>query len=246
MQINRTIFKKEIVCEYLLPEKKTRKVIILAPGAPGYPQQKKLMPFLAKKGFAVFLPFYRGTFESYGEFLKHEPTKDITDIIDSLEGGWRDSWDNTKHSIKNPEVYLIGSSFGGSAVLLASNHKKVKKVISTAGVTDWRVDSEAEPMTKLLPFFRKGFGMGYRFTDANWKKLAQGKMYNPINKVDQVDGKKILMIHGTGDPIVPFHTAKTFAEICGAKLVPVRTNDHIGASKLSRKNIWKHVEKYLK
>lgn len=246
MHINRTTFKKEIVCEYLLPDKKTHKVIILAPGAPGYPQQKKLMPFLVEKGFAVFLPRYRGSFESGGEYLKHEPTKDIIDIIDSLESGWHDAWDNTKHSITNPEVYLIGGSFGGSAVLLASNYKKVKKVIATAAVCDWRVDSEIEPMDKLLTFIRKGFGAGYKFSDANWKKLCSGRFYNPINKVKQMDGKKILMIHGTRDPVVPFHTAETFAKLSGAKLIPVRTKDHLGLSKLMRPNIWKQVEKFLR
>lgn len=246
MHLNRTIIKKEIVCEYLLPEKKTRKVIILAPGTPGYPQQNKLIPLLASMGFAVFLPRYRGTFESGGEFLKHEPTKDILDIIDSLETGWSDAWDNTKHSIKNPEVYLIGGSFGGSAVLLASNHKKVKKVVALSTVYDWRVDSEVEPMEKFYSFIRKGFHMGYRLTDANWKKLASGKFYNPINNIEKIAVKKVLMIHGSGDEIVLFPTAKTFSEKTGAKLVIIKTKDHLGLSKLMRKNIWKHVEKHLK
>lgn len=246
MHINRTTIKKEIVCEYLLPEKKTRKVVILAPGSPGYPQQTKLMPFLANLGFAVFLPRYRGTFESGGEYLKYEPTKDITNIIDSLETGWYDAWDNTKHSIKNPEVYLIGGSFGGSAVLLASNHPKVKKVVAMAAVCDWKVDSEVEPMDKLLQFFRKGFGMGYRFSDANWKKLCSGKFYNPINKVKEMNKKKILMFHGIGDEVVPFHTSQTFAKLSGIKLISVRTKDHLGIRKLMRKNIWKQVEKFLR
>lgn len=246
MHIKRTTIKKEIVCEYILPEKKTHKVIILAPGAPGYPAKEKLLVFLANRGFAVFLPRYRGSFESGGEFLKYEPTKDITDVIDSLETGWHDAWDNTKHLIKNPEVYLIGGSFGGSAVLLASNHPKVKKVIATAAVCDWRVDSEIEPMDKLLTFIRRGFGVGYRFSDKNWERLVTGKIYNPINKVQQMNGKKILMIHGTLDPIVPFHTAEIFAKISGAKLVAIRTKDHLGLSKIMRPNIWKHVEKYLK
>ncbi len=245
MHIHRTLIKKEIVCEYILPERKSRKVVILAPGAPGYPKQPKLMIFLSKIGYTVFLLRYRGSFESGGEFLKYEPTKDIVDVIDSLETGWMDAWSGEKHYVKNPSVYLIGGSFGGPAMLLASNHPKVKKVIVSAPVIDWREDSEIEPMDKLKMFMRRGFYMGYRFSEKNWQKLCKGNFYNPIQKMKQMKGSKILIIHGVKDQIVPFSTSQLFAKVTGAKLIPVRTSDHLGLSKLMRKNTWKEVKKYM-
>ncbi len=245
MHIGRTRIKQEIVCEYLLPQKKTRRVIILVPGMPGYPKQDALMLFLAKEGYAVFLPRYRGTFESSGAFLKDDPTKDILDIIQALKTGWYDAWSKEKHHIKNPLVFVIGSSFGGPAAIFSSVHTSVSKVIALSPVVDWRVDSEIEPMDKLAHFVTVGFGMGYRFTKKNWDKLSGGTFYNPIENLPCVHGKKILIFHGTKDPIVPFAPTKVFAEKTRSTLIPIRTHDHLGLSRIRKKPYWSKIKKFL-
>ncbi|NBD74198.1 hypothetical protein GVX82_04125, partial [Patescibacteria group bacterium] len=66
----RTRFAKDIVCEFLPPTKHSSKVAIVAAGAPTYPGKRtEFAHFLAEQGYWVFVPRYRGTWESSGAFL---------------------------------------------------------------------------------------------------------------------------------------------------------------------------------
>ena len=89
MNILRAKFKKEIISEFLPSLRPSKKVIIFCGGMPSYPGKKNdLMEFIAKKGFWIFLPRYRGSWESAGSFLKISPHYDIIDIIDQLPKGF--------------------------------------------------------------------------------------------------------------------------------------------------------------
>ena len=68
----RTRFKHQIVAEFLPPTRprKKQKVIILCDGMPSMPRKQALMEFLAAKGYWVFYPRYRGSWESGGQFLR--------------------------------------------------------------------------------------------------------------------------------------------------------------------------------
>jgi dipeptidyl aminopeptidase/acylaminoacyl peptidase len=89
----RTRFKKEIVAEFLPPARprKRQKVIILCDGMPGMPRKQALMEFLAAKGYWVFYPRYRGSWESGGKFLQKSPERDILDVIDERQRAFA-SW----------------------------------------------------------------------------------------------------------------------------------------------------------
>src|SRR3989344_1145741 len=121
MHASRTKFKKEIVAEFLAParkrirqaHRKSNKVIIICGGMPSYPGKKEdLMMWLSKKGFWVFIPRYRGTWESGGEFLKISPHRDIIDVMDGIQKGFTDLWNHTKYQVLDPNFYLVGYSFG--------------------------------------------------------------------------------------------------------------------------------------
>src|SRR3989344_3616458 len=93
MTIFRTRFKKDIVCEFLPPARKSSRVVILCGGMPAYTGRKDaLMEFFARKGYWVFLPRYRGSWESGGQFLKRSPHEDIIDVINGLSRGFPDLW----------------------------------------------------------------------------------------------------------------------------------------------------------
>ncbi|MEK7212119.1 MAG: hypothetical protein AAB686_00385, partial [Patescibacteria group bacterium] len=92
MHTYRTRFKKEIVAEFLPPlgrKPKKNRVIILCGGHPGTPSKPQIVEFWAKKGYWVFNPRYRGSWESSGTFLKYSPEKDILDVIGELPKGFR-------------------------------------------------------------------------------------------------------------------------------------------------------------
>lgn len=219
---------------------------ILCFGMPGMPKNKELMTFFSKKGFWVFLPRYRGSWESGGEFLEQSPHEDIVDVILGLRTGFQDFWSGKKHKIKNPEVYLFGSSFGGPAAILASSHPLVKYVVCSCPVIDWKSPSKEEPLNKLGKFVREAFGEGYRFPMKNWNKLSTGKFYNPIAKASEISGKKLLLIHAKDDRVVSFKPTVKFAKLTDSKLILLPKGGHIGSKIFMDPKMWKTVKKHLK
>ncbi len=245
MYANRTRIKKDILAEFVLPKKKTSKVIILAGGAPGYPERTELMFWLAKKGYAVFNPRYRGSWESGGSFLKVSPHKDVLDIIDVLQSGFADVVSGAMFAISKPEVYLIGSSFGGPAVLLASLDKRVKKVVALGSVVDWRIESEAEPQELFHTLMTEAFGEGYRFLESDWSKLFNGSFYNPVAYSRRFDPQKICMIHGSHDAVVTLDPVIAFAKEIKCRLHVLKKTGHLSVSDIVDPKISRIVFKFL-
>lgn len=249
MFISRTIFKKEIICEFLPPARKTKrqKVIILCPGAPGAPRRDEVLKLISKKGFWVFNPRYRGTWESYGKFLKKSPHQDILDIISELPKGFSDSKTEKKIRLKPEKIFLIGSSFGGPAAILASKDKRVKKVVSICSVIDWREEEKTvEPLVALKHFIREFFGRAYDFDTKDWDKLKTGKFYNPIHEAENLDGRKIFLIQCKDDKVVFWKPTGKFSKINGAKFVLLKKGGHLGISSMLNPKISKMVFDFLR
>lgn len=177
--ILRTRIKRDIVCEFLPPTTSSRKVIILCGGMPGYPGRSALPEFFSKKGYWVFVPRYRGSWESGGSFLKISPQRDVLDIMDQLPRGFKDLWSGKTYKIARPEIYLIGSSFGGAAVILASRDPRVRRAIALSPVTDWRVETKTEPISKLEQFTHTAFGNAYRGTKKILISCAAARSITP-------------------------------------------------------------------
>ena len=246
MYILRTRIKKDIVCEFLPPAKPSNKVVILCSGMPTHPDKKELLEFLSRKGYWSFMPRYRGSWESAGSFLKVSPHRDVLDVIDQLSRGFPDLWSGKTYTVRRPKVYLIGSSFGGPAVTLASRDPRVRKAVALSPVTDWRVDDKAESIDKLATFTRMAFGNGYRGTEKDWNKLKNGKFYNPAYEASSIDGAKLLIIHAEDDKIVYAKTSATFARQTGARLLLLKRGGHLSLSHTMRPELWRKMRRFLK
>ncbi len=243
----RTRFKKDIVCEFIPPPRPSQKVIIFCKGMPGLPRCPEVLDFWSKKGYWVFFPRYRGTWESDGEFLRESPEKDILDVIDELPKGFTDLWSGKRYTLPttNSKLYIFGGSFGGPAAILCSRDPRVTKAVAFAPVIDWEAPSEEEPMDKLGAFIPKGFGNGYRFSKKNWDRLSHNKFYSPLKESDTIDGKKLLIFHAKDDESCHYPATKTFAEKTGAQLITLRTGRHFGFSKSIEPRFYKEIKKFL-
>lgn len=257
MKILRTRFKKEIVCEFLPPafaqrrlrgnkfHRSVAKAIIFAGGMPSVPKAREVMEFWAKKGFWVFFPRYRGTWESGGEFLKRSPHEDIMDVINELPKGFIDLWSGKKYKVRPSPLYVFGGSFGGPAAILCSRDPRVTNAVAFAPVIDWAAPSKDEPMGKLGKFLPKGFGNGYRFSKKNWRRLSRNEFYSPLKEADTIEGKKLLIFHAKDDGSVLYSRTKVFATKTGAKLITLRTGGHFGFSKSTEPRIYRHIKQFL-
>ncbi len=232
----RTRFKNDIVAEFLPPSRKGRKqkVIIICDGMPSIPTKQPLVEFLAKKGYWVFYPRWRGAWESGGQFLQTSPHEDILDVIGELPKGVLEIAFGQRFDISPDEIFVIGGSFGGAAALLASVDERVKKIVANCPVVDWGIlgdEQEKETSNPSYPaYIHEAFGNGYRLSEKNWNKLRRGVFFNPMHQVSEMDGTKILMFHAKDDPYVPWKTVDKFARQTGAKLTIALKGGHLSTT----------------
>lgn len=249
----RTRIGKDIVAEFLPPlifAKKTRKeypVVILAKGFPSMPGSGGLLEFFSRKGFFTVMPRYRGTWESGGKLFERSPAEDLCDVVGTIrKGKLKDLWNERTVSFCPGKIFLIGSSFGGTAALLAARDTHVHKVVAISPLVDWRRESRAEPIKKLAKFSKKAFGEGFRVKNGAWEKIKKGTFFNPIHEVKNIPGEKILIIHAKDDDIVHYLPVHKFAKQIGASFISSKHGGHMGLGELTKMRYWKRIHKFLR
>lgn len=221
-------------------------MIVILPGMPGYPAKGTLVDFFSKKGYWTFCPRYRGSWESGGKFLRVSPHRDVLDILDQLPRGFKDLWSGKTHKIKPEKIYLLGGSFGGPAAILASRDPRIAKVMAISPVVDFRAPSKVEPIDWLGKFVGEAFGEGYRYSVNDWKKLKNGRFYNPIAYADELNGKKIFIIHAKDDDVVGWKPVRQFARRVGAKFALLPRGGHLSLSYVMRPRWYRIFTRFLK
>ncbi len=254
MHMYRTRFEREIVTEFLPPRApkirapKTQRVIILCDGMPSIPRKQPLAEFLAAKGYWVFYPRYRGSWESGGEFLEREPHLDILDVVEGLDRQFRELAFGRRFRVRADEVFVIGGSFGGAAALLCSLDARVKKVVANCPVVDWSILQREQKKETSNPsyaaYIRAAFGNGYRLSERNWAKLRNGKFYSPIYRASEISAGKIMMFHAKDDPYIPYRTVEKFAQATGVRFKLLRRGGHLSTDWVVRR-YWRNIQKFF-
>lgn len=251
----RTRIGKDIVAEFLPPASYWRrkkgkvykdKVIILADGMPSVPSKRGLIDFLSRKGYWVFHPRYRGSWESGGTLFARSPHEDILLVVDALRRGHiTELWDGKKFRIKPERLVLCGSSFGGAAVLIAGAHTRIDHIVAFSPVVDWREKSDVEPIAFLAAFTRLAFNMGYRVSTDGWKKIQSGRFFNPVLIAERIRHVPTLIVHAKDDDVVSYQPVEKFAKASGATLSLSARGGHMGLSTIMRPAHWKRIQKFL-
>ena len=212
------------------------------------PRKQALAEFLARKGYWVFYPRWRGAWESDGQFLEKSPEEDLRDVIDELPGGVREAAFGKKFKLSPDEIFVIGGSFGGTAAILASLDARVKKVIANCPVVDWSILGKEQKKETSNPnyvsYIRQAFGNGYRLSERNWNKLHSGAFYNPVHHVRELTAEKILMFHAKDDPYVPWRSVSRFAEKTGIRLHLFARGGHLSTEMVVRK-YWGRIGRFF-
>lgn len=246
----RTRFKNEIVAEFLPPVRirKKQQLILLCDGMPSIPRKQPLAELIARQGFWVIYPRYRGAWESEGEFLSRSPHQDFLDILNELPAEIEEIAFGQRFRLAPERTFVIGGSFGGAAAILLSLDPRVKRVIANCPVVDWSILGKAEKTEtskqNYAAYIRLAFGNAYRLSDANWRKLRAGDFYNPWHHRNEIDGAKVMMIHTKDDPNVPYERTRKFAEITGAKLKTLKRGGHISTDYVTRR-YWPEIKKFF-
>ena len=246
----RTRIHQDIVAEFLPPVRPRKRghVIILCDGMPSVPRKQPLAEFLARKGYWVFYPRYRGAWESDGVFLERSPHEDILDVIGQLPKGIRDSAFGQKYFPSPEAIFVVGGSFGGPAAILSSLDPRVSRVIANCPVVDWSILAKSEKAETSNPsyaaYIREAFGHAYRLSDKNWKKLYRGNFYNPIHHAHELDPAKIMMFHAQDDPYVPWRSVTRFARLTGVRLKLLSRGGHLRTEFIVQK-YWPQIHAFF-
>lgn len=246
MHPHRTRIAEDIVAEFTVPNRRSKRTVILCDGMPTVPKRNQLLEHLAKKGFWAISIRYRGTWESDGKFLLDSPCNDVRDTLNQLSEGLRTAWDGQVYRPPTENIFVVGSSFGGAAALLSSPDERVKGAFALSPVVDWRCAGPHEPLDFLYRFVREGFGQAYRFNTASWYKLSAGKFYNPAHEVDNLVGDKIGIIQCGDDWITPAKTAREFAKTVGCGYTEYKRGGHLSLSKLTMPRIWSKFAHFVR
>jgi len=212
MGVIRTNLADGIVCDILLPKKQSTKLAVIAPGMPSNSSKHTLLKQLTKRGYVAVHLRYRGTWESSGVFLDHDPTKDVLDVIQSAQEGFSDVWTGKEYAIQSKKTIVFGSSFGGAAAILSTQSNLVDKAIAISPVVDWTSPSESEPMDWLERVVQNGYPGAYRFSHSDWTRLSKGEFYQPVKSEHKIDSSKLTIFHAMDDTVVPAEPVRAFAQ----------------------------------
>ena len=157
----------DIFFEFLVHKDKKNTIIIL-PGFPSSNVMDEKIYFLHKKGFNVFIPRYKGTYQSKEEFLKSNPIIDLSNFVTKLKKGVAISlWDMRSTQFDTKQIFVFGESFGGSiACALAATSQDIKKAVIVAPVWDFKnhnKNHDEQNLRHLTEFVKKAFLNLYRY-----------------------------------------------------------------------------------
>lgn len=174
---------------------------------------------LAEAGFSSVRLSFAGNGESDGDFRESTITKEVAELRAVL----------TQLEARFPKarfVYVGHSQGGAVGVLAAARDKRIKKLVSLAG------------MVHVLEFYERKFGALEPDSDVMWDKpecpLSQtyaDDMRMIRSVVDQAEDVRIpwLLVHGTEDSVVPVEDSQDAMARTGkrAQLVEFGGVDHV-------------------
>ena len=242
----RTRFASDIVAEFWMPKKPSHKAIILCDGCPTVPAKKHVGEFFARKGYWVFHPRYRGSWESDGKFLEYSPEEDVLLVAEGLNAGFLNVYDGIEYLLDISDITVIGASFGGAAAMLSLKYPLIDRAVALSPVIDFKAPSLDEPFETVLYIIEEGFGAAYRPHKDAWKRLMKGNFYSPKADAKLIDTDRLFVVHALDDRIVPVAPLKKFAAAKKFKPFILKTGGHFSTRKVMRPDIWKRVSGFLK
>jgi dipeptidyl aminopeptidase/acylaminoacyl peptidase len=172
----------------------------------GYPL---LAERFCREGFLVLIFNFRGAGVSEGNF-------DILGWAGDLEKGLNTLY--LRPEVDRKRIFLMGFS-GGAAVSIyvAARHKEVAAVVSCASPAEFRDLSTAKGLEDFLVHAREvGIVKDPAFPRSmdEWKKSF--KRVRPIDWIDRIPPRPLLLIHGTGDDVVRIsHAHRLYEKVKG-------------------------------
>lgn len=198
--------------QWYFDSNKPQRFLVFLYGLPSHPfdEHTPMVKKFLKEDFIIVCPEYIGTFSSYGECNLQNSIDTALQTIKFLKKGrGKNLWDLTEFQWRVKDITLIGGSYGGSVALVAgAKSKDIKNIVAISSPIDWKTHSrmleEKEDIYELYNIVRRGFENVWRISSKeDWDKFAKGELdMNPIDYIDSLKNKNVLIIHGAKDQVV--------------------------------------------
>ena len=213
-----------IVGQLLLPDDKGRyPLVCLCHGAPsgnppepgdgGYPA---LAERFCREGYAACFVNFRGAGDSGGNLDFLGWTRDLQALVEHLYG---------LEYVDNASFFLVGFSAGAAtSIFVASRDERVSGVAACACPAHFGLFTESGSPQAIIDRYRD---IG-AIRDADFPPSVEGwfddlKLVTPLNYVDAISPRPLLLVHGSEDETVPVDHAHSLYEKAGSpkKLVVI-------------------------
>lgn len=175
------------------------------PNDPGYPA---LAERLCKTGFVTLIFNFRGTGASGGDFDILGWTRDLEIVLDYLYN---------MREVDRGKISVMGFS-GGAAVsvyVVAKDHR-VSSLIACACPTRFRFAADAERAKSAVEHFRDiGIIKDQNFPSSIDRWLDGFEQVSPLNWIEEICPRPLLIIHGAEDEVVDPSSAWALYEKAG-------------------------------
>ncbi|GEM_PF-6533945 len=156
----------DIFYECMVHDKIADTIILL----PGFPSSNKLdseIKFLYQKGYNVFFPRFKGSFQSKGFFLQNNIVRELKSFVDELKKGKiTNLWDLEEMSFQTRNLILFGQSFSGAISCgLVAIEKSFDKLVLFSPVWDFKTHNKfnnEQNLNSLIPFVKRAYANLYR------------------------------------------------------------------------------------
>lgn len=241
-------YAKDTFFEFII-HKKLSKAIIIFPGFPSNNNFDEIMLTLYKEGFNVFVPRYKGTFQSKGNFLKKDPINELSEFIEFLnKESTTNLWNQEEVKFRNEEIILIGNSFGANMALNVSITNNINKVVLFSPVWDFKNHNtkyKEQDLEQLTRFVKRGWNNLYRynFDNIQHKMMTYSSCDWEKNK-KLITNQKILVFHDPKDSSVSIeHSRKFERDIEQVKLIEHSSGHGINKELLSNDQLNSFLKK---
>ena len=162
------------------------------PSDAGYPA---LARRLCDAGFLTLVFNFRGTGDSGGNFDILGWTRDLKAVIDYVY---------VMKEADRARIFLMGFSAGGAvSVHVAAKDPRVSHVVTCACPAQFRGFHDREGARAMLERFRSIGMIRDRDFPSSFEQWLQGfRQVRPIDQIQKVSPRPLLIVHGTADDVV--------------------------------------------
>lgn len=205
--------------------------------------RREMLPLalaLRERGHSVLMFDFRGHGESEGKWSSCGPleTRDLEGAVRYLL---------SRPEVQGGQVGVVGFSMGGAvAILTAERVREIGAVIADSSFATFReVVSTGFNSFYRLPAFPFA-PLALRFSEILLRVKADD--IRPLDAIASLSPRPILLIHGTGDRLVPLSEAYLLYESAGEprELWTVAGADHVGARLVDFERYLDRVDHFIK